>query len=110
MQRRLIASMVTHRQASSLLFLNADQIAEHKFAIEETVADAQYGAFLGPRERDTFQILDHPAKVVLGDLNPDYSGLVFPGSEPEKLDLSALVMDSTIPQEVRERILLAVET
>ena len=47
-----------------------DQIAEIKFAIEETVADAQYGAFLGPRERVTFQILDHPAKVALGDLNP----------------------------------------
>ena len=41
---------------------------------------------------------------------PAYSGLVFPGSEPEKPDLSSLVMDSTIPQELRERILLEVET
>ena len=35
---------------------------------------------------------------------------MFPGSEPEKPDLSSLVMDSTIPQELRERILLEVES
>ena len=45
----------------------------------------------------------------LGSLSPAYQGLVFPGSEPEKPDLSSLVMYSTIPQELRERILLKVE-
>ena len=73
------------------------------------MADAQYGAFLGPKVRDTFQILDRPAKVVMGDINPDYNGIMFPGSQPKMPDLSFLVMDSSIPQDVRERILLAVE-
>ena len=53
--------------------------------------------------------MDAPVKVPLGELDSAYTGLVFPGSEPEKPDLSGLVMDSTIPQEVRERILLVVE-
>ena len=99
--------MVTQRQASSLLFLNADQTAEHGCSIKELVEDTQYGAFLEPEERDTFQIFGEPTRVGLGNLNPAYRGLVFPGSEPEKPDLSSLVED--LPQELRERILLKVE-
>merc|ERR1712082_228480 len=45
----------------------------------------------------------------MGDLSPSYSGLVFPGAEPCKPDLSAFLMDSTVPQDVREKIRLAVQ-
>ena len=109
MVRHLITSIVASRQASVLLLTNADQMAEHRVAVDRIMADAHQGALLAPRERDSFNLEESPLLLAMGDLNPCYSGLVFPGSEPEKPDLSSLIMDSTIPQEVRERIHLAVE-
>ena len=100
--------MVSYRQVSTILFTNANQVAEQTFAIQRILADAHQGAFQPPKEKNSFK-LDTPVKVPLGELDSAYTGLVFPESEPKKPDLSSLVMDSTIPQEVRERILLAVE-
>ena len=94
-QHHLHATLVTQRQASSLLFLNADQTAEHVVSIKDMVEEAHGGAFLEPEERDILQS-GELTKVGLGALNPAYKGLVFPGSEPEKPDLSALLMLSLI--------------
>ena len=71
------------------------------------MSDAHQGALHAPREWDSFQLEESPLPVPLGDLNPAYSGLVFPGSEPEKLNLSSLLQD--ISEEVREQVNLAVE-
>merc|ERR1712112_480075 len=84
-------------------------MAEHWFAMDRLMSDAHQGALLAPRERDSFSLEESPLPLAMGDLNPGYSGLVFPGSGPDKPDLSSIIMDSTIPQEVRERIHLAVE-
>ena len=100
---------MAQRQASVLLLTNTDQMAEHRFAMDRIMADAHQGALLAPRERDSFSLEESPLPLAMGDLNPGYSGLVFPGSEPDKPDLSSLILDSTIPMEVRERIHLAVE-
>ena len=100
---------MAQRQASVLLLTNADQMAEHWFDMDRLMSDAHQGALLAPRERDSFSLEELPLPLAMGDLNPGYSGLVFPGSEPDKPDLSSLILDSTIPMEVRERIHLAVE-
>ena len=48
-----------------------------------------------------------PEPVVFGDLNPNHTGLLFPGSEPEKPDLDSLLQD--VPEEIRAQVNLAVE-
>ena len=107
MVRRLITSIVAQRAASVLLLTNADQIAEHRFSMDGIMGDAQSGALLAPGNRDTFNMEDHPQPLAMGDLNPSHTGLVFPETELEKPDLSSLVED--LPEDVRRRILLAVE-
>ena len=84
-------------------------MAEHRFTIDRVMADAHQGVLQPPRERNSFQLEESPEPVALVDLNPRYTGLVFPGSEPENLDLTTFLMDSTIPEEVRQRVNLAVE-
>ena len=79
---RIIASMVLYQEISTLLFTNANQVAEHAFVIQRIMSDTNHGALLTSREQDSFK-LDTPVKVPLGDLNPSYLGLVFPGTEPE---------------------------
>ena len=105
--RRLITSIVAQRTASVLLLTNADQIAEHRFSMEGIMGDAQPGALLAPGNRDSFKMEDHPLPLAMGDLNPSYTGLLFPDTEPEKPDLSSLVED--LPEDVRERIRFMVE-
>ena len=109
MLRRLITSIVAQRQVSVLLLANADQMAGHRFDIDRLMSDAHKGALLAPREGDMFGMDDDPRPLAMGDLSPSYSGLIFPGAEPCKPDLSAFLMDSTVPKDVRERIYLAVE-
>ena len=63
---------------------------------------AHPGALLAAGSRDTFK------PVAMGDLNPNYNGLLFPDkTKLEKPDLSPLLED--MPEEVRRRILLSVE-
>ena len=56
-----------------------------------------------------FGMDNDPQTLVMGNLSPSYSGPVFPGAEPCKPDLSAFLMDGTVPRDVRERIHLAVQ-
>ena len=67
------------------------------------MSGAHQGVFLPPRERDLFKISLEP--VVLGDINPNHTSLIFPGNEPEKPDLDSLLLD--IPEEIRARVNLA---
>ena len=77
MVRWLITSIVAQRQASVLLLTNADQMAEHRFTMDRIMGDAHSRVLLAPRERDTFNLEDHPLPLAMGDLNPSHTGLVF---------------------------------
>ena len=44
---------------------------------------------------------------MLGDLNPNFTGLLFPDSELDKPDLVSLLQD--VPEEIRDRVNIAVE-
>ena len=79
MKRHLVASMVAYRQASTILFANADQVAEQAFAIQRIFSDTHYRVLQQPKVKDSFK-LDSPVKVPLGELDSAYLGLVFPGS------------------------------
>ena len=81
MVRRLITSMVAQRQASVLLLTNADQMAEHRFDMDRLMSDAHKGGLLTPRERDVFSMDDTPRPLAMGDLNPGYSGLIYPDGQ-----------------------------
>ena len=105
----MVTSVKAHGQASVLLLANLDQILEHHFKLMESMEDAHSGAVLPPGNRDTCNIQDAPIPVPAGELNPAHSGLVFPGAKLEKPDLSAFLMDGSIPQEVRERVQVAVD-
>ena len=56
-------------------------------------------------ERDLFHL--DPEPVVHGDLDPSYTGLLFPDSGLETPDLASLMLDS-FPEDVKSSILLAV--
>ena len=100
---------MAQRQALVLLLNNIDQVLEHSFTLEGVMADAHSGALQAPGTRDSYNIQDSPIRVPQGDLNPAHTGLVFPGAELEKPDLTAFLMDSSIPEEVCQRVNLAVE-
>ena len=61
-------------------------MAEHKFALDQTLFTAHPEAFL-PREDMNLFHLD-PEPVVYGDLDPNYTGLLFPDSGFEMPDLA----------------------
>ena len=103
---RLITPNVIQRLESGLQFTKSDQMAEHQFSMDGTMGDAQSGGLPVPGGRDTPILGAHPWPLAMGDLNPS-QGRMFPETVLEKLDLSSLVED--LPEDVRERILLAVE-
>ena len=80
-----------------------DQMANYKFTLEQTLSTAHPGAFL---PRDLFYL--DPAPVVYGDLDPSYTGLLFPDSGLETSDLVSLLPDS-VPEDVKSRVLLNVK-
>ena len=82
-----------------LLLTVLDQIQRQTFNVQEVLRGAHPGAVMAPGYRDSFGVLDQPIKEMLGDINPRYSGFLFPGSEPVKPDLSGLL--DNIPEEVR---------
>ena len=67
LKRWLIFSVNTHRRASTILLVNIDHMANHRFTIDQALATAHKGAFLPRRERDLYQL--DPAPVVCGDLD-----------------------------------------
>ena len=81
-------------------------MANHKFTLEQTLSTAHPGAFLPRGERDLFYL--DPAPVVYGDLDPSYTGLLFPDSGLETPDLVSLLPDS-VPEDVKSRVLLNVK-
>ena len=103
--RWLIASINTQWQASTILLTNVDSMADHKFNLNQVLATAHSEAFIPSEERDLFKL--NPAPVVFGDLNPNYTGLLFPESRLEKPDLASLM--DTVPEEVRRRVILEME-
>ena len=70
--------------------------------------DAHTEAVLAPGTRDTFK-MEVSFRELAGTIDPAFSGLVFPGAEPEKPDIATILEDPRVPQEVRERAILAVE-
>ena len=84
--QQLISSINAQRQVSTILLSNMDQMAEHKFALDQTLSTAHPGAFLPREEMDLCHLVPEP--VVYGDLDPNYTGLLFPDSGLEKPDLA----------------------
>ena len=81
---------------STLLLTNADQIADHKLNMDQFLSEIFQKAFLPPEERNLFNLASEP--VVLGELNPNHTDLLFPGSEPDKPDLVSLLQD--VPEDI----------
>ena len=84
LKRRLISSISTSRQTSTILMANGDLLVAHHPKIDQATAHAAKQAFLPIRERDLYQL--DPQFTVLGDLDPAYKGLIFPDiclKEPE---------------------------
>ena len=103
---RLITPSVAQGLESSLQFTNHDQMAEHRFSMDGPMGDAHSGGLPVQGNRDNPSQGTHPRPLAMGDFNPS-QGRLFPETVLEKLDLSSLVED--LPEDVRERILLAVE-
>ena len=56
LKRRLISSLASSRQASTLLFANKDQIGNYHITIDQALANAAKDAFLPVRERDLYNL------------------------------------------------------
>ena len=101
LQLRLIASINANRQASAILLTNVD----HTFSLDQILASAHPDAFMPKEERDLFKL--DPAPIFFGDLNPNYTGLLFPDSRLGKPDLASLL--DTVPENIGRRVLLKIE-
>ena len=88
--------MTAQRQSSVLLLSVFDKLLEQSFNLEEIMEDAHSGAVQPPGTRDSYGIQDSPIPVPVGELNPTHPGLVFPGVELEKPDLSAFLLDGEV--------------
>ena len=84
---------------------NVDYLAGHRHQIEDAMADAAPGAFHPVRERDLFSL--GPQNMVMGELDPNYQGSLFPDICLEQPELQSIMGDQ-VPQEVQTRILTAV--
>ena len=84
---------------------NADKLAIHHHNINKAMADAAHGAFYPIRKRDLFSLGSQ--NTVMGELNPDHQGLLFPDNCLEQPELQSIMGDQ-VPQEVQVRILQAV--
>merc|ERR1711867_4459 len=94
------------RQASRIVLVNLDQMANHRFAIDQALSTAHPGAFIPRRERDLFHL--DPAPVVYGDLDPSYTGLLFLDFGLETPDLASLLPDSVL-EDVKSRVLVTIK-
>ena len=102
LKRRLISSISSSRQASTVLMANTDLLAAHCHKIDQATADAAPQAFLPVRERDLFNLGSQP--TIMGELNPEYDGPIFPDFLLEEPELQS-IMGEHVPQEIQLRIL-----
>ena len=84
---------------------NNDYLAGHCHQIQDVIADAEQGAFHPIRERDLFLLGSQ--NTVMGELDPDYQGLLFPDICLEQPELQSIMGDQ-VSQEVQTKILQAV--
>ena len=105
LRSRLIYSIDSSRQVSTILMANGDQVADHHHKIDHALTNAAQGVFLPVRERDLFSF--DPQPTVLGELDPNYQGPVFPDlSSLEEPDLESIMGDS-VPQDIKNSVLMA---
>ena len=67
LKQRLISSISSSRQASTVLMANADYLAGHYHQIEKAMTNTAPKAFLPVKERDLFNLGSMP--TVMGELN-----------------------------------------
>ena len=84
---------------------NTDYLAGYHHQIEDVMADSAPGVFHPVRERDLFSL--GPQNTVMGELDPNYQGLLFPDICLEQPELQSIMGDQ-VPQEVQTKILTAV--
>ena len=70
---------------------NTDKLETHCPNINNAMADATQGAFLPVRERDLFSLGSQ--NTVMGELDPDYQGLLFPDICLEQPELQSIMGD-----------------
>ena len=100
-----MSSISSQRQSLVILMANMDYLAGHCHQIEDVMADSAPGAFHPIRERDLFSL--GPQNTVMGELDPDYQGLLFPDICLEQPELKSIMGDQ-VSQEVQDRIFTAV--
>ena len=82
LQRHLIASSGTQRQAKTALLTNVDCMANHKISLCHVLATAHKLAFMPKVKRNLLNL--NPIPMVFGELNPNYQGLLFPDTSLRK--------------------------
>ena len=99
--------MAFNCQSAVLLLSTMDHVQAQAFLVGEALESAAKGAVRSRGFRNTFNILDKPSQELVGDVNHHFQGFLYPGTEPVKADLTGLL--DGVPEEIRDRILLAVE-
>ena len=84
---------------------NGDQVVGHHHIITQALHHATSEAFCPVKKRDIYNL--DPQDTLLGELNPNYQGLLFPESSPESPDLESIMGDAVDP-EVKQRIVSTV--
>ena len=75
--------------------------------MDQLLSGVSQEAFLQLGERYLYNLVPEP--VILGDINPNYTGLLCPDSQPEKLDIASILQDQDVPEELKERVRLPVD-
>ena len=101
LKRQLIKSISCSCQAATLLMANSDHVAGHSHTINQALKHATSEAFYQVKKRYIYNL--DPQDTLLGELNPEYQGLLFPECSPESLDLESILGDTVHP-EVKLRI------
>ena len=84
---------------------NGDQVAGHRHTIDQAPKHAASEAFCPVKKRDIYNL--DPQDTLLGELNPNYQGLLFPVCSLESPDLESIMGDAVDP-EVKQRIVSTV--
>ena len=84
---------------------NNDQVTVHRHTMDEALKHAANEAFCLVKKRDIYNL--DPRDTLLGELNPNFQGLLFPVCSLESLDLESIMGDAVDP-EVKQRIVSTV--
>ena len=106
MCKRLIYSINTNPQASTILMANVDFIVNHRLEIDQATTTAAKGAFLLLAERGTCFNWIH--NTVFLELDPSHQDLLFHEISMEDLDLES-IMGYEVSLELQTMILTAVK-